>query len=136
VDCLDQKKIIDFLSYWISTSVILIGISTVFSNNVVLGTDKLARPMAGVLAAFLITLAFTFVPDFIEKNSLKIKNERIWPAIFFVSNALVIWIIKRFALVTGLGVSNIFFVLVAAALITIGQWVVGKGLGSISQSNK
>jgi len=60
----------------------------------------------------------------------------IWPAIFFVANAVIIWVIKRLAIVTALGISNILWVLVLALVVTLAELGVTKTTGAMKTAKK
>lgn len=121
---LGQQKLIKFLSLWIANSVVLNIASLVFRNSVVLGNDKLTKSMASVLSGLILTGLAYFVPKVVEKFEFKVKNDYSWQGIFFVANVIIIWAIKRLAIWTGLGVTNILYVIIVAAVLTLVQWKV------------
>lgn len=128
---MDQKGLIKFLSFWIANAIVLLFVSAVFGNNVVLGNDKLSSSMAAVLSAFVLTSLGHFVPNLVEKLDFKIKNEYAWQGVYLVGNVIIIWIVKRFAQLTGFGVANNFYVIIIAAIVTLVHWAIFKGLGSV-----
>jgi len=121
---LDQKKLVNFLIIWVVNTIILLIFSAIFLNSVVLGNDKLAKPMAAVLSGLLITVVLYIVPSILEKLEFKIKDEKIVMGAYFAASCVGIWIIKRFAIISGLGVSNILWVLILAAAVTAAYWKV------------
>ena len=128
---MDQKKAVNFLSFWVANSVVLLLAAAVLGNNVVLGNNNLSGPLAAVISGFILTLLIYLVPFAVERSGYKIKNENIWPAIFFVANAVIIWVIKRLAIVTALGISNILWVLVLALVVTLAELGVAKTTGAM-----
>lgn len=123
---MDNDKLIRFLGFWIATSVMLLICSAIFGNNVVLGNDRVSGSMAAVFAGFILTGINYLVPKALAKSDFKVKKESQWAIIFLISNAIVVWIIKRLAQITGLGISSILYVVVVAILVTVAQWAVDK----------
>jgi len=119
---MDQQKLIRFLSLWIVSSIVLLVASALLSNNIVLGNDRLSKSTAGVISGFILTLIAHFVPKAVEKIDFKVKNEYAWQGVFLVANVIILWVIKRFALISGLGISNIFYVFILGVAITLAQW--------------
>lgn len=122
----NNREAVKFFGYWVVSSLLLLILATLFAGNIVLGNAKLSRPLAGVLSGLILTALLYAVPAAIAKASFKIKNKNAWPVIFFVSNIIVIWLIKKIALTSGLGISNIFWVIIAALIITAGEKVIGE----------
>jgi len=128
---LDQKKAVNFLSFWVANTIVLLLAAAVLGSNVVLGNDKLSGPLAAVISGFILTLLIYLVPLAVKSSGYKIKNENIWPAIFFVANFVLIWVIKRLAIVTALGISSILWVLVVALVVTLAELGVAKTTGAM-----
>lgn len=122
----NSKETVKFFAYWVVNSLLLLILSTLFSGNIVLGNANLSRPLAGVLSGLILVVVLYAVPVAISKAGFKIKNKNAWPVIFFVANLIIIWLIKKVALTSGLGISNIFWVIIASAIITLGEWALGK----------
>ena len=133
---MDQKKAVNFLSFWVANSVVLLLAAAVLGSNVVLGNDKLSGPLAAVISGFILTLLIYLVPLAVERSGYKIKNENIWPAIFFVANAVIIWVIKRLAIVTALGISSILWVVVLTIVVTLAELGVAKATGAMKTAKK
>lgn len=128
---MDQKKIVELLSFWVVNSLVLLVSSAIFGGSVVLGNDKVSAPMAAVLAGLIITAASYLVPPIVARSGFKVKSDPIRGVILAGANFVIVWIIKRLAQLTGLGVANIFYVVVLAALLTLGQWAVAKATGGM-----
>lgn len=116
---MDQKKAISFLTVWISITISALILSVILGQNFVLGNVNITKPVAGLIFGLVATLAFFAADPIASKLDIKVKDEKIWAGIYFVTNAIVIWIIKRLATLTGIGVSNIIFVLVIAVVVTL-----------------
>lgn len=109
-----SDKLIIFLSSWALVSIWILVLSSVFKSQIVLGDINIAGPMAAVVWSAVFTLLGYFTPNVVSKLELKIKDERINILISGFILMPTIWIIKRFAIYTGLGVSNNLFVLIMA----------------------
>lgn len=127
---MNQKMLVNFLAFWVANSVALLVLAMILPGNVVLGNDKITVPMAAVLAGLILTVVQSMVPSAAEKSGLATKNQNRRPAIYLAVNFVIIWIIKRLAEVTGVGISSILFVLVAAAIVTVAGWGVGQLTGA------
>jgi len=123
---MDQKTLIKFLGSWITNSLLLAIFSAIFSSNIVLGNASLAKSAASVIAGFILTIVIYFVPQIAKKMELKLKDEKVTALAYFIADAIVLWIIKRFADITGLGISSILFVAVLAIFAAIVQVAVDK----------
>lgn len=123
---MNTNKALVFLAYWITNSVVLMIVSKILANNVVLGNDKLTLPLAAVLCGLLVTGASYLVPPLVKRSGFKIKEDWLMAVPYLVVNVLVIWIIKKLAVITGLGISNNIFVVLVAVLATVAQWGVYK----------
>jgi len=128
---MDQKKVVNFLSFWVASTIVLLLGSAVLRNNVVLGNDKLSASLAAIISGLVLTGLIYLVPEVVKRTGYKIKDQNIWVAIYFVANVVIIWIIKRFAIITALGISSIFWVLVLALVITLVELGVAKVTGAM-----
>ena len=115
-------KLILFLVTWVANSVIILILSVIFRQIIVLGNANIAGPMASVIVAFILTTLLYNIPSAVAKSDLKLKDDRL---LIFVEAAVLcpfVWILKRFALYSGLGISNLFFnffVLVLALSVSV-----------------
>lgn len=126
---MDQMKTIKFLIYWIVNSVGLLAASLVFKNFIVLGNSKIATSLSAVVCALLITVWGYLVPVFLTKLKISVKDQKFWGFIYLVSNVVIVWVLKYFALFLGLGISSIFFSAVLGAILTGLQWSAAALLG-------
>lgn len=146
---LNQKMLVSFLGFWVANAVTFLVLSMILPGNVVLGNDKITAPMAAVLSGLILTIIQFLVQPALEKSGfleslrsssavqiagLKIKNQNAWPAIYLVVNFVGIWVIKRLAQVTGLGVSSFLFVLIAAIVVTAAGWGVAQLTGQMPKN--
>ena len=123
---MDQKKLIRFLLIWIINAVLLLIFSMLFTKDVVLGNISITRSMAAIVNSLVLTGAVFLVPTLVKKLELKLANETASIAAYFIANLIVIWILKRFAGITGFGVSSILFVIIIAIVLSLDQFGVMK----------
>lgn len=126
---MDQKKAVGFLAYWVVTSVVLLVCAAIFKGNVVLGTKDISAPMAAVVTGLLINILLFLVEPLIAKTdikqslkSLKLKEEYLTGLIYFGANVVILWVIKWFAAVLGLGISSVVYVVLTGVILTLAQW--------------
>lgn len=121
---LKENKVVMFLSLWVLNSVIFLVFKQILGNNVVLGNDRVAAPMAVVFSGLLLTLATYAVEPIIQKSGQKVKDKKLMAIFYFVANVLGIWIIKRLERLTGVGISSTMYVVIVGAVATFAQWAV------------
>lgn len=123
---MSYKNIINFLLLWAGTALLLALISAIFPADVVLGNNLISKPMASLVNGLVLAIVIYYVPTLSKKLELKIKHEKFNLVYYFAADLVVIWVLKRFADVTGFGVSSILFVIVLAVLAAIVQFKVLK----------
>ena len=123
---MEQSRLIKFLVYWIAVSVVLNLSGSVFGGNVHLGNAVLQGSITAVLTGLILTGLYYQVPTIVKKLKFKVEKQNQWAIIFFAANTAAIWIIKTLAIITGLGIANILFVLLVGAFVTAGELAVDK----------
>lgn len=134
---MNQQKLVQFLSLWAGHSIFFVIFSVLLGNNLVLGNSNVSVAVATLFSGLLISIVIYFVPSVIEKSGynfklpsttnveilgFKMKGQDVfWGGFYFVVNAVVIWFIKRLAIITGLGISSILYVLILAVFATFAQ---------------
>ncbi len=116
---MNLDKSIAFLAEWITTSVALLLLSEIFKKQIVLGNSTIVGTMSAVICAFVFTVVVYFAPLVSTKMDLKFKDERICIILDALLLIPFIWILKKFALSTGLGISNNFIILFVAFIISL-----------------
>ena len=129
---MDQKKLVGFLSFWVVNTVVLLLASVIFSGNVVLGNSRVSTPIAAILSGLIITGLNYLVQPLVAKSGLKVKGNAM-AGVYLAANIVFVWIIKRFALLLGLGVVNILYTILVGILLTVGQWAVAKATGQMAK---
>lgn len=127
---MDQKKIVGLLSFWVVNSLVLLVSSAIFGGSVVLGNDKVSTPMAAIISGLIITGLTSLVQPLVAKSGFRVKGN-LMAGVYLAANIVFVWIIKRFALVLGLGIANILYTVLVGILLTVGQWAVAKATGQM-----
>jgi len=128
---MDQSKIVKFLSLWVINSVLLLLCSAILKSGIVLGNDKVNGSLAAVFSGLFLTLTPFIAHLILEKYKYKIRDLRIESVFLIAVNSIVIWVIKRFALTTGLGVSNILLDGFLAVLATFTYMMANRYVGDL-----
>jgi len=123
---MDQEKLIKFLILWTVNTLLLLIFAALFANDIVLGNAVMTKPMASVLVGLILTILISLVPKVAKKYDVKIKDEKIQTSVYFFVDLVSIWILKRLADFTGLGISNILWVLILAIIVALVQVGVEK----------
>ncbi len=98
----------------------------VSTGMVVTGNYRLTAFMASVISGFLLTIASASVQPVFAKFNIKLKDDwQLVMANLFV-NVLVIWIIARYADLTGIGINNAWVAVALGILISLGEWLIWK----------
>jgi|SRR3989344_4690835 len=127
---MDQKNLIKLLGFWISNTILLSIFSALYVGGVVLGNASISKPVATIINALILAIVVYLVPSIVKKLDLKIKisDEKILAIDYFVVNLVVLWVLKRLADITGLGISSILNVLIVAIVLALIQVGVQKYL--------
>ncbi len=133
---MNQKQLVNFLSFWVGNSVVFLIAAAVLKGNVVLGNDKVSPSLAAIIAGLVLTLITTLTPQVVEKSGFRLKDDKLWALVFLVVNFVTLWVIKRLAVLTGLGISSILWVFVLAAVVTLVQWGVAYATGAMKAQAK
>lgn len=128
---MDQKKAVSFLTFWVINTVVLLIANAIFGGNVVVGNQSISTGLSAIFAGLILTALIPLAPKAVEQSGLKIKNQNVWPAIFLALNIVTLWILKRLAIVTGLGIASILWVIVLAIVVTIVELAVAKTTGAM-----
>jgi len=118
----NTDKLIVFFATWASVSVLILIFSALSWSNVVLGNGDVEGSMSAVALGFLFCIVSANSAKILKNTGLMIKDERF--GILFCAGIItpLIWIIKKFAIYTGLGISNNIFVLILAIVVATGAY--------------
>jgi len=128
---MDQKKAVSFLTFWVVNTVVLLIVNAIFGGNIVVGNQSISTGLSAIFAGLVLTALIPLAPKAVEHTGFKIKNQNVWPVIFFSLNIVTLWILKRLAVVTGLGIASILWVIILAIIITFVELAVAKTTGAM-----
>ena len=128
---MDQKKAVSFLTFWVVNTVVLLIANAIFCGNVAVGNQSISTGLSAIFAGLVLTALIPLAPKAVEQTGFKIKNQNVWPVIFLSLNIVTLWILKRLAVVTGLGIASILWVIILAIVITFVELAVAKTTGAM-----
>lgn len=123
---MDQKRLVKFFTLWVGLAIVLLILTVVLFGNLVLGSANITKPVSALVFSLILSIVFSLLRPAAARMDLKIKDERVWVAISFAANIVVIWIIKRLANITAVGISSILFVLIVATIVTLSEIQIEK----------
>ena len=112
-----------FIVFWFVNSTVFYFASLVLSGLVVTGNARLAPFMASIVSGFLLTVADAVTAPVFESLKIKLKDEWQWALAYLFVNVLGVWVIARYADLTGVGVATAWVAVVIGIICNIGQWV-------------
>ena len=127
---MDQKKAVSFLTFWVVNTVVLLIANAIFGGNIAVGNQSISTGLSAIFAGLILTALIPLAPIAVEKSGYRIKKN-IWPGIFLGLNIVTLWILKRLAVVTGVGISSILWVIILAIIITFVELAVAKTTGAM-----
>lgn len=98
--------------------------ASVFTVDVVLGTYRFGTFEAAIYAGFWITFLAWVVWDFIQARGIKLENKLLSIAVLWVANSAAVWIVARFAHITGLGISSYRWAMLLGLIVALAQGTV------------
>jgi len=95
--------------------------SSIFTVDVVLGTYRFSVFEAAVYSGFWITFLAWVIWDFLKARGISMNVKAV--AIFFLwlANSAAVWMVARFAHITGLGISSYRWALLLGLLVALAQ---------------
>ena len=128
------KDHILYLGWWLVTSIVLYIISTVSSGNVVLGTFKYTIGEAAVYAGFWATFLVWLFWDFAQARGWNLKGTFQTFVFFWILNIAAIWLVARFAPITGVGITSYVWAIIVAFVVDLAQTAVWTSFSRSSLS--
>lgn len=115
-----------FLAFWLTNSILLYFFPFVFTGMVVVGNARLAPFLAGIISGFLLTVADALTQPVFEKLGVKLKDEWQWALAYLFVNVLGVWVLARYADLTGVGVASAWVAVLLGVILNLVQWGVWK----------
>jgi hypothetical protein len=95
--------------------------ASIFTIDVVLGTYRFSTFEAAVYSGFWITFLAWVVWDFIKARGISLNNKVLAVVVLWLANSAAIWIVARFAHMTGLGISSYRWALLLGLVVALAQ---------------
>lgn len=111
-----------FLLFWLINSGVFYAAPLFFSDLVVTGNERLAPFLASLISGFILAVAgMLTMPTF---TSLKVtfKDKWQWGLVFFFVNVVGVWVIARYADLTGVGIANAWVAVGLGFILNMFQW--------------
>lgn len=114
---MSTDKIIVFLATWSCVSIAALIASAALPSMVVFGNDRVSGYMSAVFWSLPFTIVAMLSPNLLKRLDLKLKDERYSIIVSVVIISPIIWVVKKFAIFTGLGISNNVFVVLLSIVV-------------------
>ncbi|MEK7166541.1 MAG: hypothetical protein AAB874_07070 [Patescibacteria group bacterium] len=115
-----------FIVFWLVNSAIFYFSPFMFGILVATGNARLAPFMASIISGFLITIADALTLPIFERLGIELKDEWQWTLAYLFVNVLSIWVIARYADLTGVGITNAWVAVLLGVIFNLLQWVVWR----------
>ena len=117
-----MKDTRQFFVFWLVNSFIFYFAAFVLVGLVVIGNARLTAFMASVISGFLLALADVAIMPVCNSLSIKLKDEWQWVLVYLFINVLGVWVIARYADLTGVGITNAWMAVFLGIVLNLGQW--------------
>ena len=119
---------------WFTTflvnALVLFAASSLYPESVVMGNSSISTWAATVVSSLLLTVALTQVQPGVEALKLKVIGDKNWALVFAFANVIFVWILSRFAVWTGFGISSVLVAVILGILLSATQFIVWKTIAS------
>jgi hypothetical protein len=95
--------------------------ASIFTVDVVLGTYRFSGLEAAVYSGFWITFLAWVIWDFVKARGISLKNKALAVTVLWLANSAAVWIVARFAHLTGLGISSYRWALLLGLVVALAQ---------------
>lgn len=112
-----------FLLFWVINSFILYFAPFVLVGLVVTGNERLTAFMASIVSGFLLTLFDASAQPTLRALNLKLKEDWQWVLVYLFVNVLGVWLIARYADLTGVGVASAWVAVLLGVVVNVAQWM-------------
>jgi len=123
-----MKKYLPFLSFWLLGSLFLYLATLFYPANFELGNFWLSSLAAAFWAGFWLTALVWAAKPALVKFNLKLKGRAKMFLFYWLCNSAAIWIVARFAPLTGFGISRFYWAIGLGLILNLGQWGLWQGL--------
>lgn len=119
-----------YFAYWVINALVLYLASLIVpDSNIALGNWRFSNIESSIYAGFWLTFLIWIFWDFAIAKEFDLRNKTFSFIFFLLVNAMSIWIVSKFATVTGFGVINYQWILAISLVTTLLQKVPWKFVG-------
>src|SRR3989344_6956353 len=118
-----MKSTLRFAMVWLANLLPIYFASAYYPMNYTLGNASISPFKAALFSGFLLTLAGRIAKDVLPKWGIKTNGRYKKFAVYWLVNSAAIWLISRFAFVTGIGISAYTWAIVLGFVGTLAQWL-------------
>lgn len=123
-----MEKYKKFLALWVVNALLLYLANMLLPSNFELGNSMLSPLQATAIASFIWNWVLWHTETYLKDFDIKLKDPLSMMSAYFLVNFASIWIIARFAVITGVGISSYLYVLLLAALANFVQFVLWRAM--------
>lgn len=131
-----MKKYIPFISFWLLNSILLHLATTFYPLNFVLGNFWLSKLQATLWAGFWVTALVWSARTVSERLNIKLEGRLRMFLFYWLANAAAIWLVARFAPLTGFGISRFTWAIGLGLVMNVAQWGLWQGLKGANLVNR
>jgi hypothetical protein len=95
--------------------------ASIFTVDVVIGTYRFSGLEAAVYSGFWITFLAWVIWDFVKARGISLNNKALAITVLWLANSAAVWIVARFAHLTGLGISSYRWALLLGLVVALAQ---------------
>ena len=111
-----------FLAFWLVNSAIFYFAPFILVGMIVTGNARLAPFLAAIVSGFLLTVADAVTVPIFESLKIRLKDEWQWALAYLFVNVLGVWVIARYADLTGVGVASAWVAVLLGVIFNLAQW--------------
>lgn len=122
----DNKNLKVWLINIFTIALVLYLSSLLYPEDVVFGNNLISLPLAIIFNALILTGILALIKPILFKLKLKKMNDMYWSLSYAVTNIVVIWLLAKFAVNTGFGISSFIVAVGLGLVLTIIQYFLWK----------
>lgn len=118
-----MKKYTQFIVFWAGNSALLFLASTFFPERFALGNNIFTPLQAAVFTGLVWTYAVWRVEPTLKEFEVKLEGNTYMMLAYLAANFVVLWLLVRFAFISGFGAFSFVWVLALAAVANVIQYL-------------
>ncbi|HEY5600860.1 MAG TPA: phage holin family protein [Patescibacteria group bacterium] len=118
-----KKQLPLFVLIWVINFVILY-LASLFAPSMIVLENEFVQPLtSAILNSLILTLVVSLVDPLVKALKLPSNDPKISGVIYAIVNIAAIWILARFALYTGLGISAFWVAIILGVIASVLQYL-------------